>query len=117
MVGTAVMPGILDLAPSFARSLRAGNKSPKTVVTYLEAVNGLAAFLAETGMPAEVPNIRREHVEAFIEHLLGQWKPATAANRYKSLRVFFNWCVDEGEISDSPMAKMHPPGTGEQRMR
>lgn len=68
-------------------------------------------------MPAEVSNIRGEHVEAFTEYLLGRWKPATAANRYKSLRVFFNWCVAEGEIAASPMMKMHPPGTGEQRMR
>jgi len=111
MQRTAVMPSILDLAPSFTRSLRAGRKSPKTIVTYLEAVNGLALF------PAAVGDIKREHVEAFIEDLLAAWKPATAANRYKSLRVFFNWCVDEGEIQASPMAKMHPPKMGETRMR
>ncbi len=45
MQPTAVTPTILDLAPSFARSLRAASKSPKTVVTYMEAVIGLAAFL------------------------------------------------------------------------
>jgi hypothetical protein len=32
-----------DLARSFERHLRAGNKSPRTVETYLEAVNQFAA--------------------------------------------------------------------------
>jgi site-specific recombinase XerD len=117
MVRTAVMPTIVDLAPSFARSLRASNKSPKTLVTYLEAVDGLAAFLTAQGMPAELVHVKREHVEAFIEYLLAQFRPATALNRYKSLRVFWNWAVDEGEIERSPMEKMHPPKLGEDAMR
>ncbi|HEX2089489.1 MAG TPA: tyrosine-type recombinase/integrase [Actinomycetota bacterium] len=117
MQRAADTPTILDLAPSFARSLRAARKSPKTVVTYMEAVNGLSAFLRAAGMPLEVSSIRREHVEAYVEDLLSAWRPTTAANRYKSLRVFFNWCVDEGEIQTSPMAKMNPPKLGEERMR
>jgi len=57
----------------------------------------------------EVANIRREHVESFIEQLLKRWRPATAANRFRSLQQFFKWLVDEGEIKDSPMAKMRVP--------
>lgn len=68
-------------------------------------------------MPTEVSAVRREHIEAFIEDLLSAWKPTTAANRYKSLRVFFNWCVEEGEITASPMARMRPPSLGSPRMR
>jgi site-specific recombinase XerD len=83
----------------------------------MEAVNGLSAFLSAAGMPLQVESIRREHVEAFVEDLLASWKPTTAANRYKSLRVFFNWCVDEGEIQTSPMARMKLPKLGEERMR
>jgi hypothetical protein len=37
-------------------------------------------------MPSELVNLKREHVEAFVEHLLVQFRPATALNRYKSLR-------------------------------
>jgi site-specific recombinase XerD len=105
---TAVTATILDLARSWSRSLRAARRSSKTVTTYMEAVNGLVA---------EVSAIRREHVEAFIGDLLAAWKPTTAANRYKSLRVFFNWCVEEGEITASPMARMRPPSLGSPRMR
>jgi site-specific recombinase XerD len=57
----------------------------------------------------EVANIHREHLEAFITHLLNIWKPATANNRFRGLQAFFNWLQDEGEIKETPMARMNPP--------
>jgi site-specific recombinase XerD len=75
----------------------------------MESVERFASFLDERGMPADVANIRREHVEAFIEHLLERWRPATAANRYVALNVFFRWAAEEGEIRESPMARMRKP--------
>ena len=97
------------LAASWARHLRAQRASPATISTYTEAVQQLAAYLAAQGMPSAPPAIRREHVEAFITYLLGRWKPATAHNRYRGLRSFFGWLVEEGEIRESPMARMKPP--------
>jgi integrase len=41
-------PSVDDLARSFERYLRAGNKSPRTVETYLEALAGFSAHLAAT---------------------------------------------------------------------
>jgi hypothetical protein len=35
-------PSVDDLARSFERYLRAGNKSPRTIETYLEAVRGFS---------------------------------------------------------------------------
>lgn len=107
-------PSVLDpafetLIRSFERSLRAANKSPKTIETYLEALRPFAAFLAERQFPQDVARLRREHVEAFMTYLLERWKPATANNRYRALQQFFRWCVEEGEIKISPMAKMTPP--------
>jgi site-specific recombinase XerD len=95
------------------RSLRAANKSPKTIKAYREAAVQLLAFLTEHGMPTAVASIRREHVEAYIESVLERWKPATASNRYRALRVLFGWLVEEGEVPDSPMAKMKPPSVPE----
>jgi site-specific recombinase XerD len=100
---------ITTLAASFRRSLKASNLSERTIRTYLEAVDLFGRFLATTGMPTTVADIRREHVEAFIEHLLGLWKPATANNRYRALQAFFKWAVEDGEITESPMARMRPP--------
>lgn len=97
------------LLPSFERSLRASNKSPRTVETYSAATQQLLEFLRTSGMPTQVESIRREHVEAFIESLLTRVKPATANNRFRALQQLFKWLDDEGEISTNPMAKMRPP--------
>ena len=100
---------------SFARHLRAENLSPRTLKTYIEAVGLFGRFLADQGMPQDVANISREHVESFIAHVLDQWKPATAANRYRSLQQFFRWLEEEGELPDgNPMAKMKPPRVPEE---
>jgi site-specific recombinase XerD len=96
-------------AASFARHLRAGNKAPATIKGYLDAVALLDAFLAERAMPRSVAALHREHVEAFVADQLARLKPASAANRYRSLQQFFKWLVDEGEIRESPMARMKPP--------
>jgi site-specific recombinase XerD len=106
---TAMIGDLPDLAGSFARHLRASNLSPKTVETYGDACEQFASFLTERGMPTDVVNIRREHVETFIEYLLERWKPATASNRFRGLHQLFRFLVDEGEIAESPMARMRPP--------
>jgi site-specific recombinase XerD len=100
-------------AQSFARHLRAANKSPNTIKAYLDAVARLDAFLEARGMPRTVATIHREHVEAFVEDQLARLKPASAANRYRSLQQFFRWLVDEGEVRESPMARMKPPAIPE----
>jgi site-specific recombinase XerD len=102
-------PDIEANAQSFRRHLRAANRQPATVHSYLDAVSRLDAFLAARGMPRSVAAIRREHVEAFVEDQLTRLKPASAANRYRSLQQFFRWLVDEGEVRESPMARMRPP--------
>lgn len=100
---------LASLLPSFKRSLRAANKSPRTIETYGAAVEQLLAFLTAAGMPTEAASITREHVESFIADLLERTKPATANNRYRALQQFFKWLDEEGEITTNPMGKMRPP--------
>ena len=87
--------------------LRAENKAGRTIETYLDALRLAAQFLTARGV--ELEEARREDIEAFIADQLARWKPATAANRYRSLRVFYGWLEAEGEIPVSPMARMRPP--------
>jgi len=107
MAGSSV-----DLPASFERHLRAENKAARTVETYLEAVLQLEAFLAARGRGLATAS--REDIEAYLAGLLARWKPATAANRYRALRVFYAWLEEEGEIATDPMAKMKPPRVPEQ---
>ncbi len=97
------------LARSFKRSLLAANKAPRTIESYLEAVQLLGTYLAQTGMPTQVGRITREHVESFIADSLERFKPATAAKKYRSIQQFFKWLAEEGEIGETPMKNMRPP--------
>jgi site-specific recombinase XerD len=95
---------------SFGRHLRAENKAPSTITTYSKAIDQLDAYLSSTGMPRAVGRIRREHIEAFLVSLQERGaRPATVAQRYRSLQQFFKWLAEEGEISVSPMTNMKPP--------
>ncbi|MBM4463138.1 MAG: integrase [Chloroflexi bacterium] len=102
------------LLDSFLRGLRAENLSKRTLETYGESVRQFIKFLVGKGMPTDPSKVTREYIESFIADLLEKWKPATAANRYRGLQRYFGWLVEEGEIKQSPMAKMHPPKVPEQ---
>lgn len=105
----AEMSHVRTLGASFKRSLLAENKATSTIEVYTSAVTRFADFLEASGMPTSADAIHREHVESFIAHLLERFKPATASNRYRALQSFFNWMVEEGEITESPMRNMRPP--------
>jgi site-specific recombinase XerD len=98
----------------FERHLKAANRSAKTIQVYVESAGQLDRFLATQGMPTTPEGIHREHVEAWIENLLGRCKPATASVRFRSLQQFFKFLVEEGEIRESPMRNMRAPIVPEQ---
>lgn len=97
------------LSESWQRHLRAANLSPKTIRSYGDAALQFSVFLRQQGMPTDVTAIHREHVEAFVQHLLDKATASTAATRYNGLRQLFRWLTEEGEITASPMARMRPP--------
>lgn len=72
-------------ARGFELSLASANKRPNTIKSYLDAVAQLDAFLAARGMPRDVENLRREHVESLTVDQLTRLRPASAANRYSTV--------------------------------
>jgi site-specific recombinase XerC len=105
-----------DYAPSllrsFERHLRAENRSDSTIESYLESIRQAEAFLAGRGRT--LLDARRADLEAFLGDLLQRRAPATAATRYKVLRILYAWLEEEEEIDASPMVKMRPPIVPEQ---
>jgi site-specific recombinase XerD len=99
---------ILTLLASWLRHLRTA-VSENTLDVYESGVRQLHDYLAAQGMPLAVAHVKREHVEAFIADVAARRKPATAAARYRGCQQFFKWLVEEGEIRDTPMARMRPP--------
>jgi site-specific recombinase XerD len=101
-------------AAGFVRYLKAANRAELTIKSYVEAVNQFGRFLADQGMPRDIENITREHLETYIAWVLGQWAPATAANRYRSLQQFFKWAEERDLLpGGNPMQKTRPPAVAE----
>jgi site-specific recombinase XerD len=92
---------------NFRRTLRAEDKSERTVKSYTEAVRLFADFFAERSHPLTVEAITRDDVRAFLADQLDRWKPLPALNRYRGLQAFFKWAVAEGELAASLMAGMN----------
>lgn len=97
------------LLPSFRRHLLARNLSKRTVQSYCEAAEQLAAFLASDERTTDILRVGRRDVEAFEVYLLERYAPATAANRHRSLQQFFRWLENEGEIEQTPMRGLSAP--------
>lgn len=103
-------PGSLRrLGKSWELSLRAANRSPRTIEGYTATLRLFCDFLDARGMPQTATSITREHVEEYLVDVLSRNKPATASVRYKGLRVFFEWLREEGEVDQSPLRNIKPP--------
>jgi len=108
-LGSLEVNDIAELRRGFEIQLMARNRSPKTVKSYLEAVDLFREFSVAAGFPTAVDRINRDHVETFLADQLARWRPKTAQIRYGALRQFFKWCQEEGEVTVSPMANVKPP--------
>jgi site-specific recombinase XerD len=103
------LTNLRTLNQSFERMLRAENLATASVTLYVGGVRYFADYLEAHGMPTSVERITREHVEAYIVHVVSTRAANTAATAYRSLRRFFGWLVEEGEIARSPMERIRQP--------
>jgi site-specific recombinase XerD len=99
---------------AYERHLAAGNRSPRTLQNYRETLEQLARH-ANTD---DITTLGRVEIEEYISAVLaapkrrrgnGHHQNSTAAVRFRALRAFFNWAVDEEIIDVSPMRKMKEP--------
>lgn len=100
---------ISDLLPSWVRSLRASNLSPRTIESYLLAANQLEQWLTEHEKPTTVDAITADEIRGYLAHVLDTRASATAKQRYASLKQFFKWAIEEDELDTDPMDRVRPP--------
>lgn len=97
------------LLPDWEIHLKALNRSPRTILSYVKCGTDLLAYLQAQGMPTRAPEIRREHLEAWLADLLTRTAPATVTKNYRSIQQLFRWLEDDGEITETPMKRMKAP--------
>ena len=104
-------PDVLaSLLRQWSRSLRARNRSARTVETYTDSAQELAAFARRHGHV----KLDRALIEAYLADQAARWKPATVAFRYRSLQQFTKWLTAEDELPADPMAGMQAPKVPEE---
>jgi site-specific recombinase XerD len=96
---------------SFERALKAEGKAEQTLKTYSEGARRFHDWSLANNLPTDLGLIEKQQIERFVIRLREECdaKPATVRVRFAALRRFFNWGVEEDEIKQSPMARMHGP--------
>jgi site-specific recombinase XerD len=111
---SASLDDLEELLPDFRRHLRATNKAPSTIASYMLVGETFLAYLKANGMPTTAQSVTREHVEAYLGDMLERVSPSTAAKHYRSLQQLFRYLTEGGDIPRSPMERMTPPAVPEQ---
>jgi site-specific recombinase XerD len=123
---TKAPPALDDLRtllPDFRRHLRARNKAPDTIDSYLKIAREFTEYLVESGMPTIAADVGREYLEHYFVYLQERpnkrtGKPVSAsyvAKHYRSLQQLFKWLDEVEELIDvSPFVKLSPPSIPEQ---
>lgn len=87
-------------------SLRAANRSPSTIRSYLDSLKALEVFLA--GAPCALCCSRFD-LDAFMADQVARLRPSTAATRYRHLQQLYRWTCSVGLRTDHPMTDSRPP--------
>ena len=77
------------------------------------SVGQMVDFFAANDIPVEAAKITRAHVETFLADFAEEHAPATVQTRYKCLKLFFAFLVEEGEVTRDPMTNVKAPAVPE----
>ncbi|MET9339205.1 tyrosine-type recombinase/integrase [Nonomuraea sp. NPDC003804] len=89
----------------FYRELRLLDRSDRTIQGYLEAVEQLEDFCDG----ADLEELTKTEIGDYLLHVKDTHSVTTAGNRFRSLRRFYNWMVDEETLEQSPMRTLKEP--------
>jgi len=100
---------LVDLIPEWRRHLRARNRAPRTIDSYVEAAE---RFVSEHDGTTD-----REGLEHYFANFGGglnsrtgkPLSPSYVARHYRSLQQFYKWLANEELIEESPFLRMKPP--------
>lgn len=91
---------------SFARELRAENKSPNTIRVYVRTLARFAKWAATQDLK-NVTDISRVHLSEYLNELHDRdLSPSTVSQRQSILRSWATWLEDSEFVDRSPAAKL-----------
>jgi site-specific recombinase XerD len=104
---------LLALEPSWMRSLRAENKSPRTLEGYHKSLQHFCRWLSPDGdarhCTTRVGEVDREMLEAYFGQMYQESSENSVLTRHIALRVFFEFCIEYDELGANPMRWIKRP--------
>ena len=99
------------LVDSFELHLLAERKSPKTIRTYTEAAQWIAATQLRPAGLASWADVTTKDVQRWIAALAARYSDTYANNQFRALQQFFKWHAteDPADPRPNPMAGLRPP--------
>lgn len=96
---------LVSLQQSFNRALRVEGKSDRTITLYGQSIVYFARWAEERGVPADVEALTRENVLDWLDSLRARGQSdGTVITRWRGLRRFSSWMLDEGVLTSDPFA-------------
>ena len=112
-----------SLVRGFVLTKKTDGKSPRTVQYYEGMLRHFLWYATKANWPSDAGPVTEWHIREFLDYVASEahrWglngngsercqRPAsysTVHHYYATLRVFFNWCVGEGFLTQSPLAKI-----------
>jgi site-specific recombinase XerD len=116
-------PSLGRLVDGYLITLRSEGKSPHSVAYYQRLLNNFLWWCDEQCIPKDVEVITAAHIRNFLLYIRMEpvrWggrstssrRPAssrTVAHYHGALRTFYNWLINEGLASGSPLETVKPP--------
>lgn len=102
-------PTIDDLVSSFEISLRAAKLADGSIKLYCVTVVQYGEWLDRQGKPADLDEITRSNITAWLADLSGRLATNTVRLRFRAMSRFCRWLVDEDEIDAHPMRGLAVP--------
>ncbi|MGH3516266.1 MAG: tyrosine-type recombinase/integrase [Haloechinothrix sp.] len=99
---TREIDDLRERLPDWKRHLKAANKAPETIKSYLGVAEEFVAFLLGEGMPTRAAAIRREHVEHYLANLAERPNKRTGKK------------ISEAHVAKHYRSLMKPPQVNEQ---
>ncbi|MDG4669462.1 tyrosine-type recombinase/integrase [Mycobacterium sp. 236(2023)] len=101
------LPELRPLLDSWELSMKAVNKSPTTITSYMRGVRMFIEWCERSEHRAE---LTRPLVQTYIAELIEDGKEAnTVRLRLAALRAFARWLVEEDELSEDPLTGIKQP--------
>ena len=91
-----------DAADLWLSTLKAAGRSPKTLESYLSAVNKLRSWRADQNLET----LTKLEARAFVKALAEQYTPGGVQIRVRALRAFYNWLILDEIVTANPFANL-----------